>query len=72
MAERMFLGNLSCRTKGVINKKASSRVLMFSAGFHPVSQFAYTVYITSCTAYSLGISSTFHKMLSNKRLHQTA
>ena len=64
------LGNLYRRAKGVIIRKASSRVLTFSVGFCPGSQFAYIVSITSCTVHSLGIFSTFCKMLNNKSLHQ--
>ena len=40
---------------------------MFSVGFCPGSQFAYIVFITSCTVHSLGICSSFCKMLSNER-----
>ena len=49
---------------------ASDRVWTFSAGFHPGSQFAYVVFITSCTAHSLGISGPFCKTLSNESLKE--
>ena len=53
------LGNLYRRAKGVIIGKASSRVLTFSLGFCPGSQFAYIVFITSCTVHSLWIYNAF-------------
>ena len=53
------LGNLYRRAKGVLIGKASSRVLTFSVGFCPGSQFAYIVFITSCTVHSLWIYNTF-------------
>ena len=47
-------------------------VIIVSAGFCLGSQFACNFFITSCSAHSLEISSTFCKMLSNESLHQMA
>ena len=45
---------------------------MFAVGFGLGSQFAYFVYIMSCTGQQKGICHAFCKMLRNKSPYQTA
>ena len=45
---------------------------MFAVGFGLGSQFAYFVYIMSCTRQQKGICHAFCKMLRNKSPYQTA